>query len=71
MKLKPQYATEVYLTQGGYCAIKQHSDDDYVGDNIILLSPEQISRLLPALNDALKDASTWWDVVAPEGGSDA
>ena len=68
--LKPTFKTELYLTEGGYIALKQEGYIDPNTENLVLLSPDQawqiqkaIDRVLKTHGDALRNAM--WEEDQP------
>lgn len=57
MKLKSQLETESYISQAGYYVIAQQNE--YLGEQVVCLSPEQIKHLISDMQDAVADIS-WW-----------
>ncbi|MCS6490766.1 hypothetical protein NX872_21150 [Burkholderia thailandensis] len=64
MKLKATYETEVYISNGGYLAIKQK---DHLGneDPVVILSPDQARAVMNEFQRLLDDPS-WWNEIENE-----
>lgn len=60
MKIKTQYATETYFSEGGYFCIRQDTDDN---ESIVMLSPYQCAILAKELSKVAKQKGWWVDVV--------
>jgi hypothetical protein len=50
--------TEIYLTEGGYVAIKQPAQNES-GDHVCLLSADQLPELIRELQALYDDRKTW------------
>ena len=62
MKIKAQYETETYISEGGYLCIRQEFDGD---ERLVILSPYQCKLLAAELLKAAKN-SDWWSEVISE-----
>lgn len=62
MKLKATLETEVYISQGGYLAIKQRDQLGGRDDPVILLSPHQAQLVAQEIGLLLQDLSWWSDM---------
>ena len=68
MHLKPAYETEMYVTAGGYIAIKQSIDCD---DVAVLLSKEQAKIVAAELPRVISELDSLLAKRASEGECDA
>lgn len=59
MKLKAQLETESYISQSGYYVIAQQNE--YVGEQVVCFSPEQLRHLISDMQNAVADISWWTD----------
>lgn len=57
MKMKAQYETEVYISEGGYVAITQKQPNEE--DQVIVLSLHQVKLLTAKFAEFASDDS-WW-----------
>ncbi len=62
LKLKSAYATEVYISNGGYLTIKQE-DPAQQEDHHIMLTPEQAELVLKEMLELIKSKDDWWQVA--------
>ena len=69
MKLKSTMATEIYVSEAGYIAIKQLGDHG-AEDDIVVLSPEQAKVVALELNRLADDFGPEWQVDAGDGPAD-
>ena len=61
MKIKVQYETETYISEGGYYCIRQ----DHMGEeSLVMLSPLQCRILARELSKAAKGSAWWQDIVS-------
>lgn len=58
LKLPQAYETEVYVTDGGYVAIKQ-PDDGRGDDTVVLLTASQLGPVIEELRARLNDREEW------------
>ena len=65
MKIKQQYATETYFSEGGYFCIRQETGDD---EPVVMLSPYQCELLAKELAKVAKQKGWWVDVVEEKDG---
>jgi hypothetical protein len=65
LKLKNSYATEVYISNGGYLTIMQ-DDPGQDEQHHILLTPEQAELVFREMQELLKQKDDWWKIE--EGG---
>jgi hypothetical protein len=63
MKLKPSYSTEVFISQGGYLAIKQQV---YFRKEspVIVLTSEQAECVAREMRRLLENKADWWHIDA-------
>lgn len=59
MKLKPTFETDVYISEGGYFAIRQ--ENSMGEEDTILLSPEQLRAVMAYARVQLRTSKTWWN----------
>jgi hypothetical protein len=65
VKLKATSETETYISVSGHYAIKQ--DGGFGQDQqTILLSPEQMLRLIADMREKLRDKKNWWSAEGAE-----
>jgi hypothetical protein len=60
MKIKVQYETEAYISEGGYFCIKQ---DVWGEDHLVMLSRDQCRLLAAELAKAAKNKDWWQDAI--------
>lgn len=61
MKLKRVDETSVYISQGGYLAIKQ-INSVLEAEEVVLLSPEYAEKVIAEMSRLLKYKDEWWNV---------
>ena len=66
LKLKPHFETEVYVTEGGYVAIKQPDDRDPQESQTVLLAAEQLPDIVEELKSLYEDRRSWAYPTADE-----
>jgi hypothetical protein len=61
MSSKPQYDTEIYVTESGYVAITQPDPEGAAGeeDDIVLFTADQLPEVIKSLNELLATREEW------------
>lgn len=68
MKIRATYETETYLSESGYFAVRQERHNEE--DQIVLLSPSQLTLLIEEMKLAVQDQEWWTDAVTDEHKQD-
>jgi len=59
MKLKPTFETDVYISDGGYFAIRQ--ENSMGEEDTVILSPDQLRAVMAYARAQLRTSKTWWN----------
>jgi hypothetical protein len=67
IKLKPALETEVYISEGGYIAIKQ--PEGLAGEEtVVCLTPDQALLVMREMGRMVEAKDCWWSTVEGEQG---
>ncbi len=61
MKLRPSFPVEIYISEDGYICLKTEADLYNPDDQLIFLSPPQVSALLKQFPKLIKIALPRWN----------
>jgi hypothetical protein len=65
MKLQASFETDLYISAGGYFAIRQL--DQFGQESIVLFTPNQLESLSFAVKKAIETQDEWSSQITQEG----